>query len=143
MAVLASILLISAMRWIVRPLVWMSIFGVILALLYGLTKSPFYRKQTCLNLHFVIEVLEFPLIRNNLGVLYCYTEFRRLENHSETNPTDSSDLLTWLKALLNHPKVWLCFSIAAGALAIIVLAIFLMVRSRIAIAIAMVIEGSK
>lgn len=77
------------------------------------------------------------------GTYYCYAEFRRLEKQPATHPVDASDLLTWLKSLLNRPNVWLCLCIISGGLAVIVTAILLMVRHRITIAIAMVVEGSK
>lgn len=144
LAIISCMILIAVMRWIAKPFIWLSILGVLSTLGFGKSFFLFEMSYALLSRqkktkYFIIFFIlnEFP------GTYYCFKEFQRLKNRPVTDTIVASNLLLWIKAQLEKPNTWLYFAIALSVLFVVLFLVILVLRKRIAIAAALVKEGSK
>lgn len=138
LAIISCMILIAVMRWIAKPFIWLSILGVLSTLGFGKHFFLICRMLRCKGPYLIHKYFEiFP------GTYYCFKEFQRLKNRPVTDTIVASNLLLWVKAQLEKPNTWLYFAIALSVLFVVLFLVILVLRKRIAIAAALVKEGSK
>lgn len=135
----SCLIVIAVMRWVAKPLVWLSILGVLVMLGFGKLNQPHQNSNyiSWQQLKYCYLIVAFT------GTYYSFKQYTYLNNRPPTDTNVNTNLSLWLDTLVQNPKFWLYTGIAAAVVLVIILLIILVLRKRIVIAIALVKEGSK
>lgn len=137
-AMLFCLIVIAMMRWVVKLLVWLSIAGVIAVLAFG---RFIMSMDTCKNNFYNYDKIRLIFLR--LGAEYSFKNYIYFQNDLSTDANSTITLISLLDDWLQKSNTWLWFGIVAAILLFILLIVLSVIRKRIAIAIAIVVEGSK
>lgn len=117
-------------RWIAKPIVWLSILGVLVALGYGTCFSFF-------KFFYIFAIALFLFFSDYAGAFFSLKKYLHLRNQSNSYSHWDEWLTTGTKAF------WLCLAIVLAVIFFISLISLWALCGRIAIALALVHESSK